>query len=362
VPVLNADVHILQFISCLCKYFNFEVVQQILDADIIIIPIIGFKSNSEFLLENKNYNKPIVVIDFSEYGVHVLRNLNYYDVICNNSFYGFKTDSIAERIKLNVFATQVDDFLRLNLDNIKLYFKRELSKQTFEQKKLIFPFDVQPIDYCLASKYNDFEPDTKEIFLKRNISIAHIWGKSNSDRMALHGALMLEASKTRNFFHTLVSVEQYNEYIHREAGNKTGILLLHKNGYVEGERIDFRPILSNARTFIDLYGNGMKCFRNVEASYNCISIKQDYAQMKFTYDWVNNENCIMIPNKNNEHTIDVDNSIKIITDIIDMKSIYTADYLYDVYTKSCSTVKKYFLRNYVEDHILQALNLTLNLI
>lgn len=355
IPLTNSDPYVLRIIQYLEKVSNFIITNNEGEANAFIIPFAGFNGgNCSFLLEKKDYKKPIIIIDFMEYGVHRLRSENYFTDICTNVFLNVDTNIFADRINTYEFSRQLHEFLKVNTHNIKIYFMRELSKHVFNEQKKYFPFCVQPIDYVLASNYTDFEPVNKEAFLTRNLKTAFLWGRTNPDRMNLQGAILSQSSSNILFDNVILSLEQYDNYIKHQK--KQGILLLSKNGY---ERVSFLPILNNSYTFIDMYGNGMKCFRNPESAYNCVSLKQDYSQIKFAYDWIDNFNCIMLPNMQHKNIINVDGAADIIINIATNK--FDENKLYEIYINSCETSKKYFIDNYTNNHVAAHINKVLEL-
>lgn len=336
--------YIKNFISLLCKNTNFEITYSVSAADAIIIvvpPMI--KCDADIELECLNYKKPIFVFDFSEYGVSRLREKNYLDNFVSNSLLGFNVDKILNEINSNRCLSNINNFLQKNISNMRIYFLRELSKNLFDNNDL--PFSLEPLDYILNTSSINDKALSKEQFFLKNIDICFVWGKTNSDRMSLHGALMQHFSRTDLYHHVISSCEQYEEYIQRKQKNTSGILLMNKNGYAK-ERIDLSPILLNSKLCIDLYGNGMKCFRNPESSIYSISIKQDCTKLKFAFDWYNNQNCFMLPNETTHNSIDIQESVKVIETILaDLKN---KDKIYDIYVNSFNTATKYIGKNYID--------------
>jgi hypothetical protein len=99
---------------------------------------------------------------------------------------------------------------------------------------------------------------------------------------------------------------------------------------------------------LDLYGCGLKCFRNVESSKNSLSVKQDPNQLKYTYEWKDGYNCISLP-VNDDMSLNIDKSIKTLLDYRHDKHYL----LYDMYLNSVEINKLYAPSHYVQNHLIK---------
>jgi hypothetical protein len=107
-----------------------------------------------------------------------------------------------------------------------------------------------------------------------------------------------------------------------------------------------------SQAVIDLYGCGLKCFRNVESTRNCLSIKQDPSRLLFTYPWIDGINCITLPNLPDTNLLDHKKAFEIVYDYRYKKH----DLLYDIYVKSMEMNQLYSPKNYVPNHIMKHIN------
>ncbi len=98
---------------------------------------------------------------------------------------------------------------------------------------------------------------------------------------------------------------------------------------------------------IDLYSCGEKCFRNVESTKNCLSVKQDPNHLIHSYKWINDHNCITLPT-NEDLSIDIDKSIDILLQYRHDKR----DLLYDMYLNSLEMNRLYSLQNHIPTTII----------
>jgi len=304
------------------------------DADFTILPLVWEKEYI-FDISIKNEKiKNLIIIDYFEYGWFCVKNEKY------NSFYslfGLKHEPYDN------FFINYPEFEKLHKcllenfqDKIKVYFKRELNHADTS----ILNAKILPADYC--SLEIPIEPVSKDNFLTRNLKLTHMWGRSSTDRMIMHGFLMTKVIHHGNIF---TSHEQYTKHI-KTNDIKNCILLLHKEFF---ERIPFKNIYDDSIAVLDMYGCGMKCFRNSESLNHSISIKQDNTMLKHAYDFIHGENCIQIPNYPNSNRVDLEKSHEII-----IKYLFEGsdDLLYSIYLKSNELYRKYYTPNYIKDYII----------
>lgn len=317
------------------KYGNVEVVD-IQECDVICLFVTCLGNSYIFDLDKseliKKYNKPVVIFDFSEYGGHETTPLSQYNL------YGYKIEHVGllegDYVHLHAFLIEIQSL-------IKCYFKRELS---IINDLTAIPFKLFPLEF-IADEYTfNGIPDTRDEYYSRQCLMNFIWGYSNLSRPHLHGGILQSMELFRSHF--ALSFRQAIEYL---KGSDKFILLVNHDWY---ERVDCKSLIDmqkKSRMVIDLYGCGLKCFRNVEATNNCLSVKQDPTKLIFTYPWIDGVNCICVPTLNNSNLVDVDSAVKILLTYRHEKQ----NLLYDLYLNSLETNSKYSPKNYVPNHVIK---------
>lgn len=217
-----------------------------------------------------------------------------------------------------------DDWVKSNPP--KLLLKRELLKKDVSDT-------AKPIEYpCLV---NEFSVDTKEVFYSRPINVFQYWGRSNENRMRIHGQIWLNAYKRG--FQVCDNIYFVSKYLQEEQGEKWITLWMP-----HWARIDINQLMAIngiSKLSLSWAGAGFKCFRHMESPANSVMVmhKNDYA---WTFDWVNKENCIMADEGN---------------EIFAIEHALKNDELYDIYLRGVETVNKYRLPNYLK-HIEATIN------
>jgi hypothetical protein len=306
------------------------------DADFSILPIV-WEPNYEYDLNlNKIKFKNIIILDFIELGSGTWADKRYQEFY---SFFGIKYQPYDGFFDRETNYLNLHNNLNLYLkDKIKIYFKRELSNlldlSTLDTK-------ILPADFI--NTYDEYTPLTEEEFWNRGLDLLYIWGRSSQDRVKLYGNILIQMDR---FGHNMFTSEkQYEEELMKNKRNHA-IALFHREWY---ERVDYMKYQSNARTVIDLYGAGMKCFRTIESTINSVSFKQDNSFLKHAYPWMDGENCIMLPNKIDSNNLDELKSCDVIWNYI--RGAGKND-LYKIYLKSCETNIKYRNVKYLNDYFL----------
>lgn len=312
-----------------------------LDADFSILPI-AWEPDYEYdeLINNINF-KNIIVLDFMEYGCGDIQHVNYNKT---HLLYGIKFDEINNCLSRDPRFKELHiNIMQYLQDKIRLYFKRELSSK-IDLSNL--NTKVLPCDY--TNIYDEYDPVSSNEFYNRGLDLLYIWGRSNQDRVKLHGSIFQQMDRFGHNMYT--SEKQYDiELIDNKRTN--AFLLLHREWY---ERCDFKKYQFNSKTVIDLYGAGMKCFRNIESSINCVPFKQDPSLQKHAYEWIDGYNCIFLPNLDNgSNQLDIAESCNIIEK-------YTRgdlhNKLYDIYLKSCEINHQYIADKYIKNYFLKHVN------
>jgi hypothetical protein len=117
------------------------------------------------------------------------------------------------------------------------------------------------------------------------------------------------------------------------------------------ERLNYDEILPKCKIILDLYGNGIKCFRNIESAVYGVSAKQDVSIVSHAYPWIDNDNCIMLPiNKNNN--LKLNQSINL---LLSWLTENNQSKLYEIYKRGNKTVVNYekdvYIKNYIHPKI-----------
>jgi hypothetical protein len=304
-------------------------------ADVIILLVTFLDNNYKFNyklceLISKS-NKPIVLIDYTEYG-----GSNQSIRLKEYNLYGYKL----EFEDLNTYSNSnfLHNFLLDNKKNICCYFKRELSSYIDYS---IVPFKVYPIEFVSESYTENITHFiSKDEYYKRKCIYNFIYGFSNYSRSKLHGSFLMNHENFDSIFAT-----SYKQYLHLiENTNECFILICNTEWH---ERVPLDDINRNTLMSIDLYGCGQKCFRNVESTKNCLSVKQDPNHLIHSYKWIHDYNCIVLPT-NEDLSIDIDKSI----DILLQYRHYKRDLLYDMYLNSLEMNRLYSLKNYIPNKII----------
>lgn len=200
-----------------------------------------------------------------------------------------------------------------------VYFKRELLAIDCVD-------NLHPIDYPC---YTDIpEPQTREEFNRRIFNVFHYWGRSSEDRVFVHCDFWRRSSI--NGASICDNIYYINGFASFEE-NPNKWISVHIPHY---SRIPIEEILKvngNSKLSLSLKGSGYKCFRSSESPVNSIMVMED-AGIKFAYDWVHGENCIMF--KSDESPIDA------------IEQALGRSDLYNIYLKGVETVKKYHVDNY----------------
>ena len=298
----------------------------------IFVPFLGsdytFDEDTAELISKTN--KPIVIFDYTEYGAN-----NGRIRINEHNLFGYK-------IEFNDLVTgnsgKVHKFLLDNQKLISCYFKRELGSSIDLNE---VPFKVYPLEFICDDYITNVPVDTKDQYYDRKCIYNFVWGFSNYSRPHLNGAFLLNMEK---FACGFALSHKQTTYILNESTDKFIFIVNHD----WRERIDLNPINSKSMMILDLYGCGLKCFRNVESSKNSLSVKQDPSQLKYTYEWKDGYNCISLP-VNDDMSLNIDKSIKTLLDYRHDKHYL----LYDMYLNSVEINKLYAPSHYVPNHLIK---------
>lgn len=260
---------------------------------------------NETLLNIKNY----VLICFCEYG------WNYE--IKDSHIWGRNTDKKGYgdgRYKGGEWD-KFDNWVKEN--PFKIMFKRELLKKDVSD-------NVLPIEYpCIGG---DYPFQSEQSFNERPINVFQYWGRSNENRLRIHGEIWLHSYKKG--FQVCDNIYYLNKYLVEEKGEKwVTIWIPH---YERVEIANILDINSFSKLSLSWAGAGFKCFRNGESPINSIMVmhKNNYA---WTYDW-NESDCVLVEPMN---------------EIEDIETALKRTDLYNVYKAGVENCNKYRLSNYI---------------
>ena len=290
-------------------------------------------------LDKVKFNN-IIVVDYIEFGDGITFKKDYKNCY---SIYGFKHD--LEKIQPNYwevnksFCAKIHEKLQSVLKPyIRLYYKREMISDLDYSK---IGVDVLPCDYI--NYISDFKVYNRDDFYnKKTVDLLYIWGRSGIDRVKMHGRIMYEMDK---WGHSMFFTEKQFQHYHL-GNNSTRTMLLF--GFEGFERVDWIYYQNLSQCVLDMFGSGMKCFRNVESSFGAVSIKQDPTVLVHKYPWVDGVNCVSLPIKEDNH-IDIDNALEKIWDYIRGDK---RDDLYNIYLNSIETGRKYDTMVYLTNYVL----------
>lgn len=208
----------------------------------------------------------------------------------------------------------------------KLTFKRELLKKDVTDT-------VMPIEYpCVVPHW---QVDTEEQFNNRPISCFQYWGRSNENRLRIHGSIWHHASKKG--FSVCDNIYYIGAFLQNESGEKWVTLNIP-----HWARIDINQLMpTNAISKLSLCweGAGNKCFRHAEAPVNSVMVMHKN-NLSWSYDW-NETNCILV--RKNHELEDIDEALN-------------NPLLYDIYKAGIENCNKYRLENYINNYIQPILN------
>jgi hypothetical protein len=253
-------------------------------------------------------------------------------VLCDVTEYGWNVD--IEKTGTHIWGenTQQFDFLQTDewakfdewvASNPPLVtFKREILKRDVSDKLL-------PIEYPRMVE-TDYPVDTKEVFNARPINAFQYWGRSNENRLRIHGEIWLHAYKKG--FSVCDNIYFYNDFMHNERGEKWVTLWMP-----HWSRVPITELLKiNGFSKLSLSwpGAGFKCFRTGEAGINSTLTmhKNNYA---WAYDFTE-ENSILV---------DYGKEIEGIEEALKRED------LYEVYRNGIENCNKYKLSRYIKEYI-----------
>lgn len=276
------------------------------------------------LVKHIKSDVPIVMVSWSENFVFndALLSLKEYCLVCFCEYgWDYKiTDShIWGQNTVDRYYTgdwvKFDNWVKAN--PFKVLLKRELLKKDVSG-------NVRPIEYpCISPVY---PLQSKTQFYSRPINAFQYWGRSNENRMRIHGEIWLHAYNKG--FQPCDNIYYLNNYMKEEHGERWVSLWIPHY-----QRIEVAHLLSaNEKSKLSLSweGAGFKCFRTMESPVNSVMVMHKN-ELAWSHDW-DETNCVLVDTY--EEVEQIDEALK-------------NDNLYSVYLKGVENVNKYRLENYL---------------
>lgn len=300
--------------NTILKYFTKSNIQ---NADIVFVPITNdgwFEFNDD--LEQILSGKRIVILDYMEY------NWNIQNI---NLIFGFNASELIKMHNLNTEYLKVDAFCISKINDIHCYFKRELLQ--YEDTV----FKIFPIEFINDNKHFTYEIDSLEKYKNRDIDISWIWGFSHPDRVTAHANLMRDHCVYGYAFGTDV------EDLKHLTGKK--VMLLMQPHYRRLDIHTMYDIQKRSKIVLSMSGAGIKCFRDAEANVNSLMAKNNN-NVLWSYKW----------DSSNSLSFDVNT---ITSDL--WNKLADVDGLYQLYVNSVQNSKKYNIKYYIQDYLINTI-------
>lgn len=278
------------------------------DADAVVVPIC-YCHDYHFNTKLESIRKPVILIDFMEYGWDAGQKENLFGGGWLNQFGHINSD---EWQKLDEWVSSLGQTLR---------FKREL----FERDRYDWRL---PIEFpCLLEI-----PATEsfEVFASRPIEVFYNWGYSHPIRQKMHGRIFSSAIHLNAHI-----VDGWEQKLERNTW-----VTIHTPHY---QRVALHEVMRwqhRSRASISLPGAGVKCFRSSEAPVGCVPVMLE-DNLAWSYPWVDGENCIRVYK---------DCHIARLAEIV-----RDTHRIYDIYVKSQETIRLYEQSRYVKDYVVKSI-------
>jgi len=286
------------------------------------------------LVKHINSKYPIVMVSWSENFVFndALLGLKDYVLICFCEYgWDFKI------IDTHIWGKNSEQFKRyyqsdwIKFDNWvkenppKILFKRELLKKDVSET-------VKPIEYpCILPICNI---QTRGEFNNRPINVFQYWGRSNENRIRIHGEIWKHAFEKG--FQPCDNIYYINNYLAEEKGEKW--ITLWMPHWARVEMSNLLVFNGGSKLSLSWSGAGFKCFRTMESPVNSVMVMHNN-NFSWSFDW-DETNCILSDNGTEIETIE-----------LALKN----ENLYDIYVNGMLNVNKYRLENYLP-HIEKLIN------
>jgi len=293
------------------------VVESAHEADIVLVPITrlpDFKFNPAL----HRMHKPWVLVDFVELGWEWDQQRGH--------FWGQNTDSFkcfdANREEWNKF----DVFVGTCPPALMLI--RELLKEDVIER-------VQPIDYLCYGFIPP--PQSKEQFDARPIDVFYFWGRSSKHRMELHADFFWSAQEYG--YEVVTQFDQLRPALKHMPGANL-VASVHTPWYARTPIENVIEFQGLAKVSVAMPGDGVKTFRDAEASMNALMAKPA-DNLARAYPWTRANSLVMSPVES--------------ATVPDLMCELQRSDLYDIYVAGIQNACRYTPGHYIKNHIMPKL-------
>lgn len=278
-----------------------------INSPIPIVPITRL-DHYEFnpaLLELKEY----ILIDYCEYG------WDFYSDVTH--LFGVNTEEFEDKFKGEEWQ-KFDNWVKQNPP--KVYFKREMTTSC-------------TLDYVKPIEYPNWiicpQVQTKEEFeSKRPIDIFYFWGRSHEGRVMFHADIWKQSS---NYGYSVCDNIYYLDGFLKKEENPKKWVSLSIPHFSRHDIAEVLAVNSLSKISVSMPGSGVKCFRSTgESPVNSV-MAMPQNDIKWTFDWVHGENCILI---------------RLGQEVKDLIANINRPELYNIYVNGVETARKYQWENY----------------
>lgn len=277
-------------------------------ADAVIV-VVCYKANYRFNVALQGINKPVILMDFTEFGWDAGTNKN---VLGGGGYFTqFGHLNSDEWKKLDRWAQD---------HPVILHFKRELFHKD-RTPRLI------PIEFPCVIPARPVQ--SKGEFDARSIEVFNCWGLSHPARQWLHGDIFRNAHAK--------GINVIDAWSHRIEGRAwASIHTPHYDRRQIGEVMDWNH---RAKISVSLPGAGVKCFRSAEAPVGSImAMWRD--ELAWSIPWIHCRDCITL------------------TPGCEFEELQVASKLhglYDIYRNGQETIDSYRSTRYVREYVKPAI-------
>lgn len=277
------------------------------DADAIVVPI-SYYRNYKFNEELREVKKPVVLVDFLEFGW----NWQWHEenVLGRGNIRKCPHLDTDEYEKLDKWVVEVKPILQ---------FKRELRLGDRG-------------DSLLPAEFLCYLPKTpiqnKEEFDKRPMEVFNSWGYSHPLRRSLHGDIFRFADD-----HGIHVIDSWEQDGHFEGNHNWSTI--HVPHYLRKHISEIQKWMDRAKICVSLPGAGIRCFRHAEISNSIMALVHD--PLCWSTDWVNGVNCIRL-----ETGKEFDGLLE----------ATKRENLHDIYVNAQETLDRYRPERYAKEYVI----------
>lgn len=302
--------------------------------DVAVVPISRF-GHFQFNEELYKIRKPVVIVDFVEYGANDWdrKNTHIWGTNTLDNFGTFKD-----------WGIKIDEWRKFDKWVADcppaLIFKRELLAKDVSPT-------LQPIDYgCYVGP---IPADSRDAFNGRPLEVFYSWGHSHEGRRRVHGEIFKQSS---HLGYDLISAwDQFDPHFkHLDPNNKSRVWAAIYSPFFT--RIDIKKVLlcqGRSKLSLSMPGAGIKCFRHAEAPVNAVMVKQS-DDLAWSFPWVHGVNSIVV--EKDQTDFDIIRGLKGDEEVPAMNEALKRDDLYDIYVRGLETVDKYRGARYAREYLI----------